>query len=141
MRNSKYNIYNSPQTSRNSAEHFPPKHYGPPVGHSSVSLETLNSKNSTLTPHFGFFPKPETRPGSITPAYVKPQYYRSARNLTRGGTSEQNKETTQRSNNYSEPHLNYCTLPRKTRNKSGIGSGQFKSIGDICKCHFPKNFQ
>ena len=113
----------SPETTRKSYGNSLDRHSGPPVGHSSISSETLNSKFAPPAAHFGFFPKPETRPGAITPTYVTPRVYRSARNLTRDKHSEREdkKKTSSMSKSFfrSESHINSSTLPsmQRTRNQ------------------------
>ena len=41
-----------------------PKYSGPPVGHSNTSLDSMSTKQN-----FGYFPKTQTKPGSIKPVY------------------------------------------------------------------------
>eukprot|EP00092_Neocalanus_flemingeri_P008011 GFUD01008643.1.p1 GENE.GFUD01008643.1~~GFUD01008643.1.p1 ORF type:complete len:611 (+),score=177.19 GFUD01008643.1:49-1881(+) len=120
---SKSNISQSPQTTRKLFGKSLTRHSRPPVGNSSISLETLNTGFPPPAPHFGFFPKPETRPGAITPAYVTPRVYRSDRNLTSDRHSENNYEredknrssSMSKSSFKSEPHTKSNTLPRQIK--------------------------
>ena len=130
----------SPETIRKNYGNSLDRHSGHRVGHSSISSETLNS----AAPHFGFFPKPETRPGAITPAYVTPRVYRSARNLTRDHQhSGQNSEREDKKRNSSiskpffksESHINSSTLPRMqiARNQSHDSKDLLRDIKNRCK--------
>ena len=96
----------------------PLRNSGPLIGHSSTSLEALNPRYGATTTHFGFLPKPETRPGAIKPTYVTPRMYRSARNMTTKNTSEQNIPKTQRAIDVAEHNVNSQTLPRGWKSKN-----------------------
>ena len=108
---------------------------GYPVGHSTPNLETLSQKHVGPTTHFGFFPKAETRPGAITPAYVTPRVFRSARNVNREERSDKSKEGPKRNIHDQEVKVNYSTLPRgwKAKNKSSGDSENCQKRNSRCK--------
>jgi len=82
-----------------------------------ASRSTLNLSGGNYNQHFGYFPRSETRPGAIVPAYGNSRLYQSDRNIAASDNEYRNRKNT---------NGIYYTLPRQPRGKTRKLSGNIE---------------